>query len=74
MSARVYRVMTETEMRTATGASAAEEMAAEWAREIAGATGDDLETIELYGGPDESDNWGACPDGQSGAYYPMIRS
>jgi hypothetical protein len=50
---------------------AAEEFAIDLAVQIAEQKNDDVTSIAVYGGQGESE-WGACPDGDEGGYYPVI--
>lgn len=43
-----------------------------WAEKVAEALGTDPDDLEFYGGPDDPE-WGICPDGDNGAWYPSIR-
>jgi hypothetical protein len=54
-------------------AAEAEAHALSLARRQAADEGLDSDTVALYDLRDRGGDWGACPDGDEGGYYPKIR-
>ena len=67
----LFTIRVDDQVEIAKSKESAERKALLWAREIAHLVGVDPGECWVYGGPDELD-WGCCPEGDDGDYYPMI--
>jgi len=67
----LFAIRVEDHVEIAKSKESAERIARRWAREIAEYNELDPDELEIYGGPDDIE-WGCCPDGDPGSYYPMI--
>jgi hypothetical protein len=50
----------------------AEEAAVNMAKRLCEETDDDADSVEIYGEEGTGAAWGACPEGDDGAYYSFI--